>query len=99
MIDDVPALKVIPVIVIFHDAPLAAVIVMVLAPSVSALVVDPVEENSPHEFVVPFVFNVPAVNVTVEVTPHVNPSDNSHDPPAPLNVTFPNVFPADVTVN
>jgi hypothetical protein len=96
VIVDVPALRLKLLLLCDHANPVS---VSELAPRIREIVPDPVEENPPHEHDWPFVFNVPAVNVTVADAPHVNPSDNSHDPPAPLNVTFPNVFPALVTVN
>src|ERR1700757_886062 len=52
--------------------------------------------NEPHEHVWLLVFSVPAVKVTVAVVPVENPSCKIHEPPAPLNVTLPNVLLAEV---
>ena len=52
------------------------VIVIALAPNVIVLILELDKKNFPHEHVCPFVFSVPAVNVTVEVDPTVLESES-----------------------
>lgn len=82
---------------VFHAAPVPEH-VMFDVPSVSERVVLPELANNPIFQVWLLVSREPAVRVTVAVAPVVRVLLVNHEPPAPLNVTLPSVFPPQSTV-
>lgn len=90
---DVPASKVRLVVVArFQEVPAPEAVTDEVSNMLKVLVLLLLELNVPIVITWPFISSVPWVKVTVAVEPVVKIPVNFHDPPEPLNVTFPIVL-------